>query len=142
MSGRDEGYYGPSQDDLGKGCVLPVFMVVSVILVIALAVMSFQEVGEPGEAPASQAVQADTEAAELGHRTNIAIDVTDSQAMHGAGLPTKADVLAWHMYGRWGFSAIEDGVHTVHIWEDLPGEAWVWDELYGLDNANPAFKFR
>ena len=62
--------------------------------------------------------------------------------MHDAGLPTKADVLAWHMYGRWGFGAIEDGIHTVHIWEDLPGEAWVWDALYGLDNANPAFKFR
>ena len=87
-------------------------------------------------------MQADTEAAEHGHRTDIAIDVTDAWAMHDAGLPTKADILSWHMYGRWGFARMEDGVHTVHIWEDLPGEAWVWDVLYGLDNANPAFKFR
>lgn len=142
MSGRSEGYYGPSQDDLGKGCLLPVFAVVSVILVMALAVMSFQDVGDPSATPVSQAEQAESEAAEPEHHSDIAIDVTDSQAMHGAGLPTKADVLAWHMYGRWGFGAVEDGVHTVNTWEDLPGGAWVWDSLYGLDNANPAFKFR
>ncbi len=62
--------------------------------------------------------------------------------MHDAGLPTKADVLAWHMYGRWGFYKVVNGMQEVHIWHDLPGEAWVWDALYGFDPDNPAFKFK
>jgi len=141
MSGRDEGYYGPSAADLGKGCLLPAFCIVGVILVAALCVMSFHEADSPADAAAVS--KADAGASEDdAKRTDIAIDVTDAWAMHDAGLPTKADILSWHMYGRWGFARMEDGVHTVHIWEDLPGEAWVWDVLYGLDNANPAFKFR
>lgn len=79
---------------------------------------------------------------EMPARTDIAIDVTDQWAMHDARLPTKADVLAWHMYGRWGFYKVNDGVQEVHIWHDLPGEAWIWDALYGLDSDNPAFKFK
>ena len=35
-----------------------------------------------------------------------------------------------------------DGVQEVHIWEDLPGGAYAWDALYGLDPDNPAFKFK
>lgn len=62
--------------------------------------------------------------------------------MHDAGLPTKADVMAWHMYGRWGFGRVVDGTHEVHVWEGLPGGPRVWDALYGLDPDNPAFKFK
>lgn len=131
MPGRDEGYYGPSEADADcGGLVVAAFLVVGVVLVAALCFMSLHG-GEDAETAADDAPAA-----------GLAIDVTDQWAMHDAGLPTKADVLAWHMYGRWGFYKVVDGVQEVHIWEDLPGGALVWDALYGLDPANPAFKFK
>ncbi|MBQ9059378.1 MAG: hypothetical protein IJ125_09365 [Atopobiaceae bacterium] len=131
MAGRDEGYYGPSEADVGcGGLVVAAFLAVGVVLVAALCLMSLHDGGD-----------AET-AADDAPATGLAIDVTDQWAMHGAGLPTKADVLAWHMYGRWGFYKVVDGVQEVHIWEDLPGGALVWDALCGLDPANPAFKFK
>ena len=132
MSGRNEGYYGPSSLDLGCGSV--VLMAVGSLVVIALVALCCSS----GEETAS----VETEPAAEAPRTDIAIDVTDQWAMHDAGLPTKADVLAWHMYGRWGFYKVVDGVQEVHIWEDLPGGAFVWDVLYGLDPSNPGFKFK
>ena len=132
MVGRDEGYYGPSEADVGcGGLVVAAFLVVGVVLVAALCFMSLHDGGEAVDAAADDAPA-----------TGLAIDVTDQWAMHDAGLPTKADVLAWHMYGRWGFYKAVDGVQEVHIWEDLPGGALVWDALYGLDPDNPAFKFK
>ena len=124
MPGRKEGYYGPSSFDLGCGTV--VLMAVGTLVVIALVALCCCSAQEE---PISEGGDAATEAP----RTDIAIDVTDQWAMHDAGLPTKADVLAWHMYGRWGFYKVVDGVQEVHIWEDLPGGALVWDALYGLD---------
>ena len=132
MSGRREGYYGPSSHDLGCGSV--VLMTIGTLVVVALVALCCCS-GEEAVPTGSEDV---AEAA----RTDIAIDVTDQWAMHDAGLPTKADVLAWHMYGRWGFYKVVDGVQEVHIWEDLPGGAYVWDALYGLDPDNPAFKFK
>lgn len=132
MAGRDEGNYGPSEADVGcGGLVVPAFLAVGVVLVAALCLMSLHDGCEAVDAAADDAPAA-----------GLAIDVTNQWAMHDAGLPTKADVLAWHMYGRWGFYKVVDGVQEVHIWEDLPGGAPVWDALYGLDPANPAFKFK
>ena len=131
MGAREEGYYGPSHADLGYGAAMLLALgAVGLILLATLCAMSFGD-----EAEASNAGEASI-------RTDIAIDVTDQWAMHGAGLPTKADVLAWHMYGRWGFYRAVDGTQEVHIFHDLPGGAWVWDALYGLDPENPAFKFK
>ena len=131
MSGREEGYYGPSSSDLGCGAlVIIAFVITSVVLVGVLCFTSLHDEG---------AIEADSVSGDV---TDLAIDVTDQWAMHDAGLPTKADVLAWHMYGRWGFYKVRDGVQEVHIWLDLPGEAWIWDVLYGLDPDNPAFKFK
>lgn len=128
MGGRDEGYYGPSPGDLGCGALVAIaFGLAGIALVAALCAMSLQD---------EAAVPDDSGAASL------AIDVTDQWAMHEAGLPTKADVLAWHMYGRWGFYKAGDGMQEVHIYHDLPGGALVWDALYGLDPDNPAFKFK
>ena len=133
MGARAEGYYGPSSSDLGCGAlVCAAALVLAVAAVVALCFMSLSDAG--GEASG--------ESAEQPARTDVAIDVTDQWAMHEAGLPTKADVLAWHMYGRWGFYEIVDGTQEVHIWHELPGGALVWDALYGLDPNNPAFKFK
>ena len=129
MSGREEGYYGPSSSDLGCGALVGIASVA--LAVVLVCFLCFASVHDEGIASTGANGSAD-----------LAIDVTDQWAMHGAGLPTKADVLAWHMYGRWGFYKIRDGVQEVHIWHDLPGEAWIWDALYGLDPDNPAFKFK
>ena len=129
MSGREEGYYGPSSSDLGCGAlVIIAFVITSVVLV---GVLCFTSLHDEGVAEADS-----------GDSTDLAIDVADQWAMHDAGLPTKADVLAWHMYGRWGFYKVNGDVQEVHIWHDLPEEAWIWDALYGLDPDNPAFKFK
>ena len=91
MPGRKEGYYGPSSFDLGCGsAVLMAIGTLVVVVLVALCCCSVQEepISEEGEA----VIEAP--------RTDIAIDVTDQWAMHDAGLPTKADVLSWHMYGR------------------------------------------
>jgi len=133
VGGREEGYYGPSSSDLGRGsAVLMAVGAIVLVLLVALCCCSAQE--EP--------VSGRGEAAAEAPGTDIAIDVTDQRAMHDAGLPTKADVLAWHMYGRWAFYKMVDGVQEVHIWEDLPGGSYVWDALYGLDPDNQAFKFK
>ena len=66
----------------------------------------------------------------------IALDITNSAQMHQYGLPTKVDVLEWHMHGQWGYKL--DGTHFWH--GDLPGMQSTWDELYGIDPDNPAFK--
>ena len=134
MGAREEGYYGPPSSDLGCGTLICI--AVLVLAVLLLAVLCFMSVGDAG---ADAAVEA---SGECPARTDFAIDVTDQWAMHDAGLPTKADVLAWHMYGRWGFYRVESGMQEVHIWHDLPGAAWIWDALYGLDPDNPAFKFK
>lgn len=132
MAGREEGYYGPSSLDLGCGSV--VLMAVGTLVAVTLVVLCC--------CSSEEVVPVEPEATAEEFKTDIAIDVTDQWAMHDAGLPTKADVLAWHMYGRWGFYKAVDGIQEVHIWEDLPGGAYVWDALYGLDPDNPAFKFK
>jgi len=141
MSGREVGYYGPSDRDLGCGCLTLVFGFVGLLLMVALVVMSFAGCASGEVASAGASSPAVEDSGEAG-RTDLAVDVTDPHAMHELGLPTKTDVISWHVYGRWGFSTVEDGVHTEHIFEDLPGGALVWDALYEVDGANPAFKFR
>ena len=131
MGGREEGYYGPSSSDLGCGAIaLGAFLLAGIALAAVLWLLTLGG-GEAADGAGDGRAAA-----------GLAVDVTDEQAMHDAGLPTKADVLAWHMYGRWAFYEVVDGVQEVHIWHDLPGGASVWDALYGLDPANPAFKFK
>ena len=131
MSGREEGYYGPSEADLGCWALaLIAFLVVGVVMVAVLCFMLVHD-GIDGAGASEESVT-----------TGLAVDVTDQWAMHDVGLPTKADVLAWHVYGRWAFYEVVDGAQEVHIFHDLPGEPWVWDALYGLDPDNPVFKFK
>lgn len=123
MSGREEGYYGPSSSDLGCGALFVIVaLVLGVLLVVVLCLTSLGDTWSSEVAETNAGVQA---------RTDLAIDVTDQWAMHDARLPTKADVLAWRMCGRWGFCKVANGMQEVHIWRDLPGEALIRDALYG-----------
>lgn len=65
----------------------------------------------------------------------LVLDCGNAALMHAYGMPTKADVMEWHMSGRWGW--IEDG--RLIAFDELPGDSRAWDELYGIDSDNPAF---
>lgn len=135
MSGREFGYYGPSDADVGIGCISVLIMVLGIPLALALLVLSFQ--GEPVDcAPAQSASEFS------GPVNDTPINAGDERAMHAVGLPTKADILEWHETGRWGYGQYENGEYVVRTFTELPDGAELWDDIYGLDNADPAFKFR
>lgn len=135
MSGRDVGYYGPSDYDIGIGCVAALVMFLGIPLMVALVVFAFQ-----GEAQAPEASRPSE--AFAGSVIDTPINAGDERAMHEVGLPTKRDVLEWHETGRWGYGRFEGGEWVVRTFDELPDGAEVWDEVYGLDNADPAFRFR
>ena len=135
MGGREFGYYGPSDADVGFGCISVLVIVLGIPLALALLVLSFQ--GEPVGCTATQS------ASEFSNPVNdTPINAGDERAMHAVGLPTKADVLEWHETGRWGYGRYEDGEYVVRTFTELPDGAELWDGIYGLDNADPAFRFR
>ena len=45
--------------------------------------------------------------------------------------------MQWHVHGQWGY--YEDG--KLYAFDELPGSAATWDELYGIED-NPAFDKR
>ena len=135
MGGREFGYYGPSDADVGIGCVSVLVIVLSIPLALALLVLSFQ--GEPVD---SASPRPSSEFA--GPVSDVPINAGDERAMHAVGLPTKADVLEWHETGRWGYGRYEGGEYVVRTFYELPEGAVFWDGVYGLDNADPAFRFR
>ena len=134
MSGRKEGYYGPSADDLGRGALGLLAVVFGVALAVALCVASCDG-GDSADDPDKASRESDT-------GWGFAIDPADKRAMHAARLPAKSDVLGWHMNGRWGFPVDGGDGYTVLVFHDLPGGAWVWDALYGIDADDPSFRFK
>lgn len=82
------------------------------------------------DAPREEPAEGQTPAYEL------RLDCSNAALMHRHGLPTKADVMQWHLHGQWGF--YWDGI--LHSYDALPGSADTWDELYGIDSANKAFE--
>ena len=135
MGGRELGYYGPSDADAGIGCASVLLAALGIPLMIALLVLSLQ--GEPIDSTPARSTS------EFSHPVNDApINAGDERAMHEAGLPTKQDVLGWHETGRWGYGRYEGGEYVVRTFDELPEGAAFWDEVYGLDNADPAFRFR
>lgn len=64
----------------------------------------------------------------------LTLNVTNAAQMHEYGLPTKTDVIEWHVHGRWAYKA--NGRYFVYA--DLPGGNVAWDELYDITN-NPVF---
>ena len=79
-------------------------------------------------------VNSETAPAET-QNVDITLNTDNAAQMHKYGLPTKSDVMAYHMYGRWGW--MDDG--ESHMYSELPGNSGTWDELYGIDPDNPAF---
>lgn len=65
----------------------------------------------------------------------LTLNTTNAAQMHEYGLPTKTDVIEWHVHGSWAYRA--NGRSFVYA--DLPGGCTVWDELYQIDD-NPVFK--
>lgn len=66
---------------------------------------------------------------------SLHLDCGNAALMHTWGLPTKEDVLEWHLHGQWAY--MQDGV--LRAYDELPGRAERWDMLYGIDSDNPAF---
>lgn len=64
----------------------------------------------------------------------LTLNTTNAAEMHEYGLPTKTDVIEWHVHGSWAFKA--NGHFFVYA--DLPGGSSVWDDLYDI-STNPVF---
>ena len=58
----------------------------------------------------------------------LSVDITNTAQMHEYGLPTKTDVIEWHVHGSWAYRA--NG--RSFMYADLPGGCTVWDDLYKI----------
>lgn len=65
----------------------------------------------------------------------IKLDISNAALMHLHGLPTKEDVMHYHVEGTWGYS--EGG--RIRVFDELPGSEERWDELYNIE-PNKVFK--
>lgn len=106
------------EDNDGFDLMRVVAAVIASLLLIA-AVGAFVLDDMP-RATADQPVTVDT--ATLSVRTNNAAE------MHRYGMPTKADVIEWHVHGTWAYMA---NGHSF-VYADLPGGSTVWDDLYQI----------
>ena len=64
----------------------------------------------------------------------LELNCSNAAEMHEYGLPTKVDVIQWHVHGSWGY--YQDG--KLYVSHDLPGRDDAWDALYEI-GPNPAF---
>ena len=64
----------------------------------------------------------------------LTVNTTNAAEMHTYGLPTKTDVIEWHVHGRWAYMA---NGHSF-VYADLPGGSTVWDDMYDI-STNPVF---
>ena len=135
MSGREFGYYGPSDTDVGLGCVSVLVIAIGIPLALALLLFAIQDGDVNCDSPRSGSEFSSPV-------SDVPINAGDERAMHEVGLPTKADVLEWHETGRWGYGRYEDGEYVVRTFTELSEGAAFWDGIYGLDSADPAFRFR
>ena len=58
----------------------------------------------------------------------LVIDTGNAAQMHRYGLPTREDVMHYHVASKWAYQ--RDGI-TVEL-DELPGGYATWYELYGL----------
>ena len=65
----------------------------------------------------------------------LSLNTSNTAQMHEYGLPTKTDVIEWHVHGSWAYMA---NGHSF-VYADLPGGSAVWDALNQID-ATPVFK--
>lgn len=64
----------------------------------------------------------------------LTLDCNNAALMHAYGLPTKADVMEYHMHGQWGYYDKD----TLKAFDELPGIDGRWDAFYGIED-NPDF---
>ena len=86
------------------------------------------------EAPVEQAVTLDYDYSKP--TDGLAVNVRNAAQMHAKGLPTREDVMSWHVNGRWGYGVTDGGTREVVFYDILPGGADVWDALYGFDDVD------
>ncbi|MBQ9043811.1 MAG: hypothetical protein IJ111_13480 [Eggerthellaceae bacterium] len=116
--------YNEEPDDGGWHVMGAVTAAIACILAIAaLAFIVADSTPEPAQ-------EAQTDAPSCA----LYLDCTNAALMHSWGLPTKADVVEWHVHGQWGY--YEDG--RLCAFDELPGRSERWDMLYGIE-PNPAF---
>lgn len=106
-----------------RSVLIALFFAVCCVVVIVLASMVVNAEGS-------------TEKAETPAAVDITLNTDNAAQMHRYGLPTKSDVMAYHMYGHWGW--MDDG--ESHMYSELPGNRGVWEELYDIDPQNKAFR--
>lgn len=66
----------------------------------------------------------------------LTIDTSNAATMHRYGMPTKSDVMAYHMYGYWGYKQGDE----MRIFAELPGSVRAWDAVYEI-GYNKAFNY-
>lgn len=59
----------------------------------------------------------------------LVLNTEDASIMHSYGLPSKDDVVHWHVFGEWGYKDCND---NIRMFAQLPGETWRWDNLYDI----------
>jgi hypothetical protein len=95
-----------------KGAAAAVFAV----LVILISAWTLDGAQEPQEPP-------DDDGAAV-----LVIDTSNAAQMHRYGLPTREDVMHYHVSSKWAYQ--RDGI-TVEL-DELPGGYATWYELYRL----------
>ena len=75
-----------------------------------------------------------TDASEHNPTYHLDFDCSNTASMHEYGLPTRADVIEYHVFGRWCIR--HDG--EIKVLLELPGSTEVWDALYSIQD-NPKF---
>lgn len=78
---------------------------------------------------------AEEEPAYIAEQSLFTINTNNSAQMHRYGMPTKTDVMQWHMNGQWGYWS----GGTLNAFDELPGNSRDWDAFYGIDSDNRAF---
>lgn len=97
-------------------------LVTAVFLILLTAFIVTDTAGQSDEMPVP------------GTLYTLELDCSNSALMHEYGMPTKVDVIQWHVHGSWGY--YQDG--KLYVSHDLPGRDDAWDTLYEI-GPNPAF---
>lgn len=113
------------------GQTLVVFVVMLAICFGAVAACTPEP--EPILAATDEPAAVDTPART--RNATLAVDVTNAAQMHKLGLPTKTDVMSFHVYGHWAYGYMTDDGERVSFgpYYSLPGGNDIWDKLYGID---------
>ena len=113
-----------------RGLLVPAAIVAAGLFVV-LAILVAGAAGIH-EDPADEAMQETA-------RSQLLLDTQNTRLMHFYGMPTKADVMEWHMTGQWGWCDGSGENARWYVFDTLPGYTTTWDDLYGIDPDNPAF---